>query len=115
MFAYSREQNVSQEEPQAAPPAAERAEVQGRLDAAREELQEFNRRMDAIKQEVVDEVDRKWEARGRTPELFDVKVNARLAAHEEYRSLMSRAREAERAEASLAAELEGATEDESGG
>lgn len=106
---------MSQEEPHDAPPAAERAEVQGRLDAAREELQEFRRRMDAIKQEVVDEVDRKWEARGRTPELFDVKVNARLAAHQEYRSLMSRTREAERAEASLAAELEGAPEDESGG
>ena len=105
---------MSQEEPHAAPPAGERAEVQGRLDAAQEELQELHRRMDAIKQEVADEVDRKWEARGRTPELFDVKVSARLSAHQEYRSLMSRAREAERVEASLAAELEGATEDESG-
>lgn len=105
---------MSQEEPHAAPPAAERAEAQGRLDAAREELQELHRRMDAIKQEVADEVDRKWEARGRNPELVDVKVSARLSAHQEYRSLMSRAREAKRVEASLAAELEGATEDESG-
>ena len=105
---------MSQEESHSPPPAAERAEAQGRLDAAREELQELHRRMDAIKQEVTDEVDQAWQSTARTPELVDVKVSARLSAHEEYQSLMGRVREAERVESSLAAELEGAREDDSG-
>ncbi|MDP8928758.1 MAG: hypothetical protein M3O70_09330 [Actinomycetota bacterium] len=103
-----------EEEPHGAPPAAEHADAQGRLDAAREELQELHRRMDAIKQEVADEVDRRWESTARNPQMFDVKVSARLSAHEEYQSLMGRVRETEQVEASLAAELEGTTEDESG-
>lgn len=102
-----------EEEPHGAPPVG-RAEVQSRLDAARGELQELHRRMDAIKQEVADEVDRRWESTARNPQMFDVKVSARLSAHEEYQSLMGRVREAEQVEASLAAELEGTTEDESG-
>lgn len=77
------------------------------LDALRRELPKWRERMAAIKQEVTDEVERKWVTPYRNPEVFDSKVNARLAAHGEYRSLQDRVREAD---AALAAEANTAGE-----
>jgi hypothetical protein len=57
--------------------------------------------MAVIKEEAAAEVDRKWGSPFRSQQLFDLKVQARLASHDEYRSLQDRVREAE---AQLAAE-----------
>ena len=54
-------------------------------------------RMAVIKEEVVAEVDQKWASPFRTPEVFDLKVKARLSGNEEYRSLQRRVRDAEAA------------------
>jgi hypothetical protein len=59
------------------------------------------RRMAVIKQEATAEVDRKWGSPFRSQQLFDLKVQARLAGNEEYRSLQDRV---QAAEATLAAE-----------
>ncbi len=63
-------------------------------------------RMAVIKQEVADEVDRKWVSPWRTPDVFDLKVKTRLTSNQEYRSLQSRVKEAEDA---LAAKPDAAT------
>jgi len=62
-----------------------------------QELTELRRRMAAIKEEVAAEVEAKWVTPYRTPEVFDLKVNSRLASHQEFRSLQERVREAEAA------------------
>ena len=62
-----------------------------------QELRELRQRMAAIKQEVIAEVEAKWVTPYRTPDVFDLKVNARLASHGEYRSLQERVRQAEAA------------------
>ncbi|MGH3882069.1 MAG: hypothetical protein ACRDRY_06835 [Pseudonocardiaceae bacterium] len=77
------------------------AEVQGGVDAARQQLAEMRERMAVIKEEAVAEVDQKWGSPFRTQDLFDLKVKARLSGNEEYRSLQRRVQEAE---AALAAE-----------
>ncbi|MGH4015286.1 MAG: hypothetical protein ACRDSL_15450 [Pseudonocardiaceae bacterium] len=87
-------------------------EAQGGLDAGRQQLSQLRQRMAAIKAEVAAEVEAKWTSPYRSPEVFDTKVNARLAAHEEYRSLQDRVREAE---AALAAAPGAATGEDSGG
>lgn len=61
---------------------------------AESELSALLERMDAIKKEVAAEVEKAWVTPYRTPEVFDLKVNARLAAHKEYRDLQQRVREA---------------------
>lgn len=61
------------------------------------DLSELRERMDVIKKEVAAEVEEKWTTPYRTPEVFDMKVSARLAAHEEYRSLQDQLRKAEAA------------------
>ncbi len=65
------------------------------------ELEQLRERMAVIKEEAAAEVDRKWGSPFRSQQLFDLKVQARLASHDEYRSLQDRVREAE---AKLAAE-----------
>lgn len=59
------------------------------------DVSEARERMAVIKKEVAAEVDEKWTTPYRTPEMFDLKVNARLASHEEYRSLQDQVREAD--------------------
>jgi BMFP domain-containing protein YqiC len=73
----------------------EGAEVQGSADAARQELEQLRERMAVIKHEAAAEVDRKWGSPFRTPEVFDLKVKARLSGNDEYRSLQGRVREVE--------------------
>jgi hypothetical protein len=83
------------------------AEVQGGVDAARQELAVMRERMAVIKQEAAVEVDRKWVSPWRTPAVFDLKVKTRLTGNHEYRSLQGRVRDAV---ATLAAEPGAATE-----
>ena len=83
------------------------AEVQGGVDAVRQELAEMRERMAVIKQEAAVEVDRKWVSPWRTPAVFDLKVKTRLTGNQEYRSLQGRVRDAV---ATLAAEPGAATE-----
>jgi hypothetical protein len=83
------------------------AEVQGGVDAARQELAELLERMAVIKQEAAVEVDRKWVSPWRTQDTFDLKVKTRLTGHQEYRSLQDRVRDAQ---AGLQAESDAATE-----
>ncbi len=77
------------------------AEVQGGVDAARQELAEMRERMAVIKEEAAADVDEKWGSPFRSQDMFDIKVKARLSGNEEYRSLQRRVQEAE---AALAAE-----------
>ncbi|MGH8907901.1 MAG: hypothetical protein ACRD0K_15625 [Egibacteraceae bacterium] len=100
---------MTQEGPHNAP-ASTQAQTQSRLDAVRRELRELHERMDTIRQEVADEVDRRWPAMWRTPEMFDV----RLSGHEEHRCMLARAREAGLVEAALAGELDHAATTEPG-
>ena len=83
------------------------AEVQGGVDAVRQELAEMRERMAVIKQEAAVEVDRKWVSPWRTPAVFDLKVKTRLTGNQEYRSLQGRVKDAV---ATLAAEPGAATE-----
>ncbi|MQA13922.1 MAG: hypothetical protein GEV09_07010 [Pseudonocardiaceae bacterium] len=94
---------MSQESPDSAPT---RAELEHRLDAARHELQELQAQMETIKEEIAADVDSRWASMWRTPEVFDLKVSARLSADERYQSLLGRAREAQREADSAAAELD---------
>jgi hypothetical protein len=82
-------------------------EVQGDVDAVRDELAEMRERMAVIKQEVTVEVDRQWISPWRTPAMFDLKVKTRLTGRQEYRSLQDRVRDAT---ASLPPESDAATE-----
>ncbi|MDQ4032877.1 MAG: hypothetical protein M3332_11635 [Actinomycetota bacterium] len=86
------------------------AEVQGGVDAGRQELAEMRERMTVIKQETAAEVDEKWGSPFRTQELFDLKVKTRLSGNNEYRTLQGRV---QKAEAALAAESDTATEADS--
>ncbi|MGH3795133.1 MAG: hypothetical protein ACRDSP_09610 [Pseudonocardiaceae bacterium] len=70
------------------------AEVQGEP-----ELPELRQRMSVIREEVAAEVEAKWATPYRTPAVFDLKVKARLASHQEYRSLQDRVRSTEAAQA----------------
>ncbi|MGH4024304.1 MAG: hypothetical protein ACRDRV_06935 [Pseudonocardiaceae bacterium] len=63
-----------------------------------QDLSALRERMKVIKEEVTAEVEEKWVTPYRTPEVFDMKVNARLAAHQEYRELQARVRDAEAAQ-----------------
>jgi hypothetical protein len=83
------------------------AEVQGGVDAVRQELATMRERMAVIKQEAAVEVDRKWVSPWRTPAVFDLKVKTRLTGNQEYRSLQGRVKDAV---ATLAAEPGAATE-----
>jgi hypothetical protein len=83
------------------------AEVQGGVDAVRQELAEMRERMAVIKQEAAVEVDRRWVSPWRTPAVFDLKVKTRLTGNQEYRSLQGRVRDAV---ATIAAEPGAATE-----
>jgi hypothetical protein len=67
-------------------------------DADVQDLSALRERMKVIKQEVAAEVEEKWQTPYRTPEVFDIKVNARLASHQEYRQLQERVRSAEAAQ-----------------
>ena len=84
----------------------EGAEVQGGVDAVRQELEQLRQRMAVIKQEATVEVDRNWASPWRTPAMFDLKVKTRLTSHQEYRSLQDRVRDAT---ASLPAESDAVT------
>lgn len=90
-----------------------RSQLESRHQEAHQELQELRQRMDAIKQEIADEVDRRWVSPWRSEEMFDVKVSARLSSHEEYRSLLGQLREVELVEAALAKGLDHSGEEES--
>ena len=70
------------------------AEVQGGVDAVRQELEQLRQRMAVIKQEATVEVDRQWVSSWRTPAMFDIQVKTRLTGHQEYRSLQDRVRDA---------------------
>jgi hypothetical protein len=71
------------------------ADVQGSVDAARQELEQLRQRMAVIKQEVAVEVNRNWVSPWRTQDMFDLKVKTRLTSHQEYRSLQNRVRDAQ--------------------
>lgn len=81
----------------------EGAEVQGSVDAVRQELTQLREQMAVIKQEAAAEVDRKWGSPFRTQEVFDLKVKARLSGNDRYRSLQNQVQEIE---AKLAAQSE---------
>lgn len=83
-----------------------RAELESRRRIAREQLQELRQKMHTIKQEVAEDVDRKWTSMWRTDEMFDLKVSASLGSHEEYRSLLGQARDVEAVEATLTEQLD---------
>ena len=83
------------------------AEVQGGVDAVRQELAEMRARMAVIKEEAAAEVERKWVSPWRTPATFDLKVKTRLTGNQEYRSLQGRVKDAV---ATLATEPDAATE-----
>jgi len=68
---------------------------------ARQELDELRARLDAVKQQAAAEVDENWQSPIRTKDLFDIKVQQKLANTDEYQALQARIREAE---AKLAAE-----------
>lgn len=70
----------------------------GSVGAEVQDLSALRERMAVIKGEVTAEVEEKWVTPYRTPAVFDMKVNARLAAHQEYRDLQARVREAETAQ-----------------
>jgi uncharacterized protein YjlB len=72
-----------------------------------QDLPEMRARMAVIKGEVAAEVEAKWVTPYRTPDVFDLKVNARLASHKEYRALQARVRQAE---AALAGKSDGSAE-----
>lgn len=76
----------------------EGAQAQGGAAAELEQLREW---MVVIKQEATAELGRKWGSPFRSQQLFDLKVKARLAGNDEYRSRQDRVPEAE---AKLAAE-----------
>jgi hypothetical protein len=63
--------------------------------------------MAVIRAQVAAEVEEKWTTPYRTPEVFDLKVQARLAAHREFRALQDQVREVE---ARLAAEADAGAE-----
>lgn len=71
----------------------------GAPDLSQQELPELRERMTVIKAEMTAQVEEKWTTPHRTPDVFDLKVSARLASHKEYRSLQKRVRELEAAQA----------------
>ncbi len=73
----------------------EGAGAQGGVDAVQQELTQLRERMAVIRQETADEVDRKWGSPYRSPDVFDLKVQARLQGNEEYRKLRVRVKDAE--------------------
>ncbi len=91
-----------------------RSQLEDRYQATQQELRELHRKMDTIRQEVGDEVDRQWVSIWRSDEMFDVKVGARLSSHPEYRSLLGRLRELELVQAALAKELDSPRREEGG-
>jgi hypothetical protein len=78
-----RDRNVSQDS------------AEGGVDARRQELEQLRERMAVIKQDAAADVDQKWASPFRTPEVFDLKVKARLSGNDEYRTLQTRVQEAE--------------------
>lgn len=73
------------------------AEQGASTEALREELAQARERMDAIREAALQDVNRNWGANHKPQELIDLKVNGRLAANEEYRSLRDRVSEIEAA------------------
>lgn len=82
-------------------------EVEGRTDWVRQELEQLREQMAVIKQAVAAEVERKWVSPWRTHQVFDLKVQTRLAGNHKYRSVQNRVRDAA---AGLATQSDGATE-----
>ncbi|HEY2725438.1 MAG TPA: hypothetical protein VGI84_12210 [Pseudonocardiaceae bacterium] len=71
------------------------AEQGASADVLRKELADARERMEALRAEATDDVNRNWGANHKPQELIDLKVNGRLAANGEYQSLRSRVRELE--------------------
>ena len=71
----------------------------GTPDLSQQDIAELRERMIVIKAEIAAQVEEKWTTPHRTQDVFDLKVSARLASHQEYRSLQSRVRELEAARA----------------
>lgn len=82
-------------------------EVEGKTDWVRQELEQPREQMAVIKQAVAAEVDRNRVSPWRTHQVFDLKVQTRLAGNHEYRSVQNRVRDAA---AGLATQSDGATE-----
>lgn len=76
----------------------------GTPDLSQQGLPELRERMTEIKAEMAAQVEEKWVTPHRTQDVFDLKVSARLASHQEYRSLQNRVRELEAAQAGAAGE-----------
>ena len=57
-------------------------------------------RLDAVRREVADEVDRTWTSPWKSPDTVDAKVRARLAGHQEYQALRTRKRDLEQGQPS---------------
>lgn len=87
-------------------PVQDGTNAQSSVDAVQQEVAKLRERMTVIKQEVTDEVDRKWVSGWPTPAMFELKVKTRLTGHQEYRSLQNRVRDAQ---AALPAGSEAAT------
>ncbi len=76
---------------------ADAADQERDLESLRVELAGWRRRMSVIREEVTADVEAKWTTPWRTPDVFELKVRARLAGHREYRELQDRVREGEAA------------------
>lgn len=64
-------------------------------EAMRRELAEMHERMAALKAEATAEVEANWHSQWRNPDLVALKVETRLSSNQEYRDLITRARDAE--------------------
>jgi hypothetical protein len=67
------------------------------IDGMREELAAIRARMAAVKAEVTADVEANWTSNWRNPDLVAIKAETRLSSHQEYRELITRARETEAA------------------
>lgn len=65
------------------------------LEATRQELEDIRERMEVLKKETTVEVEANWASQWRNPELVALKVETRLTGNQEYRALITRARDAE--------------------
>jgi hypothetical protein len=64
-------------------------------DVLRKELEDARERMEAIRAEATEDVNKNWGANHKPQELIDLKVNGRLASNAEFRTLRDRVKELE--------------------
>lgn len=64
-------------------------------DVLRKELDDARERMEVLRAEATEDVNKKWGANHKPKELIDLKVNGRLASNDEFRKLRDRVKELE--------------------